>query len=152
MKPHFWVPGDQPRLSQCENGVHAGVSVLLNQGRAMLPTNRPRRRSEATREAREEREVDERVSVAQGGSSNRSTPPLLIAQPCHIAHPQSRSAVTTTRCSAGPNLLPIELRSRDAIRLASAERVGRDLGQFVTYDQTMTLAAQEMGYKVSSPA
>lgn len=48
-------------------------------------------------------------------------------------------------------LLPIELRSLDAIHLATAGRIGRDLGEIVTYDQRMALAAQQMGYKVSSP-
>lgn len=49
-------------------------------------------------------------------------------------------------------LLPTELRSLDAIHLATAGRVGRDLGEIVTYDQRMALAAQQMGYRVSSPA
>lgn len=49
-------------------------------------------------------------------------------------------------------LLPIELRSLDAIHLATAERIGRDLTEIVTYDQRMALVAQQMGYKVSSPA
>lgn len=49
-------------------------------------------------------------------------------------------------------LLPFELRSLDAIHLATAERIGRDLGEIVTYDQRMALAAQEMGFKISSPA
>ena len=49
-------------------------------------------------------------------------------------------------------LLPVELRSLDAIHLATAGRIGRDLGEIVTYDQRMALAAQEMGYKVLSPA
>jgi predicted nucleic acid-binding protein len=49
-------------------------------------------------------------------------------------------------------LLPIELRSLDAIHLATAGRIGRDLGEIVTYDQRMAFAAQQMGYKVSSPA
>lgn len=48
-------------------------------------------------------------------------------------------------------LLPMELRSLDAIHLATAGRVGRDLGELVTYDQRMALAAQQMGYRVSSP-
>lgn len=48
-------------------------------------------------------------------------------------------------------LLPLELRSLDAIHLTTAARVGRDLGEIVTYDQRMALAAQQMGYKVSSP-
>jgi predicted nucleic acid-binding protein len=49
-------------------------------------------------------------------------------------------------------LLPIELRSLDAIHLATAGRIGRDLGEIVTYDQRMAFAAQQMGFKVSSPA
>lgn len=49
-------------------------------------------------------------------------------------------------------LLPIELRSLYAIHLATALRLGRDLGEIVTYDQRMALAAQQMGFKVSSPA
>ena len=49
-------------------------------------------------------------------------------------------------------LLPIELRSLDAIHLATAGRIGRDLGEIVTYDQRMAFAAQQMGYKVLSPA
>ncbi len=48
-------------------------------------------------------------------------------------------------------LLPIELRSLDAIHLATAGRIGRDLGELVTYDQRMVLAAQQMGYRVVSP-
>ncbi len=48
-------------------------------------------------------------------------------------------------------LLPMELRSLDAIHLATAARLGRDLGEIVTYDQRMALAAQQMGHKVSSP-
>lgn len=48
-------------------------------------------------------------------------------------------------------LLPIELRSLDAIHLATAGRIGRDLGEIVTYDRKMAFAAQQMGYRVSSP-
>ena len=49
-------------------------------------------------------------------------------------------------------LRPIELRSLDAIHLATAERLGGDLGEIVTYDQRMALAAQQMGHRVSSPS
>ena len=48
-------------------------------------------------------------------------------------------------------LLPIELRSLDAIHLATAGRVGRDLGELVTYDEKMALAARAAGYRVTSP-
>lgn len=49
-------------------------------------------------------------------------------------------------------LLPVELRSLDAIHLATAGRIGRDLSEIVTYDHRMALAARELGYKVSTPA
>lgn len=49
-------------------------------------------------------------------------------------------------------LLPIGLRSLDAIHLATAERIGTDLGEIVTYDQRMASTARQLGLKVSSPA
>ena len=49
-------------------------------------------------------------------------------------------------------LLPIELRSLDAIHLVTAGRIGRDLGEIVTYDERMALAAHQMGHRVSSPS
>jgi uncharacterized protein len=49
-------------------------------------------------------------------------------------------------------LLPIDLRSLDAIHLVTAGRIGRDLGEIVTYDQRMALAAQQLGHRVSSPS
>ena len=48
-------------------------------------------------------------------------------------------------------MLPVELRSLDAIHIATAARVGADLAEIVTYDQRMAAAARSMGYKVSSP-
>ncbi len=49
-------------------------------------------------------------------------------------------------------LLPIELRSLDAIHLATAGHIGTELDEIVTYDERMASAARLMGYKVSSPA
>jgi predicted nucleic acid-binding protein len=49
-------------------------------------------------------------------------------------------------------LLPGELRSLDAIHLATAGRLGSDLGEIVTYDDRMSIAARAMGYRVSAPA
>ncbi|HTT88308.1 MAG TPA: PIN domain-containing protein [Acidimicrobiales bacterium] len=46
---------------------------------------------------------------------------------------------------------PAELRSVDAIHLATAARIGTDLAEIVTYDRRMAAAARSMGYKVSSP-
>ena len=49
------------------------------------------------------------------------------------------------------SLLLEELRSLDAIHLATAGRLGSDLGEIVTYDEKMTAAARIMGYKVAAP-
>jgi len=48
-------------------------------------------------------------------------------------------------------LLPEEIRSLDAIHLATAGRLGTDLSEIVTYDERMAAAARIMGYKVSAP-
>lgn len=48
-------------------------------------------------------------------------------------------------------LLPAELRSLDAIHLASALQLGEELGAFVTYDQRMSAAAKACGLRVVSP-
>jgi len=49
------------------------------------------------------------------------------------------------------SLDPIELRSLDAIHLATATRLGTDLGEIVTYDERMAVAARAMGYRVATP-
>jgi uncharacterized protein len=48
-------------------------------------------------------------------------------------------------------MLPVELRSLDAVHIATAGRIGADLAEIVTYDQRMAAAARSLGYKVSSP-
>jgi predicted nucleic acid-binding protein len=48
-------------------------------------------------------------------------------------------------------LLPAELRSLDAIHLATARRLGEDLFRLVTYDDRMAAAANQMGFRVSTP-
>ena len=49
-------------------------------------------------------------------------------------------------------LMPAEVRSLDAIHLASAIEVGSDLEAFVTYDRRMADAARGLGLPVVSPA
>ena len=48
-------------------------------------------------------------------------------------------------------LLPLELRSLDAIHLATATRLAAELNDIVTYDDRMVTAARSMGYRVTSP-
>lgn len=47
---------------------------------------------------------------------------------------------------------PPELRSLDALHLATAERVRDDIGEFVVYDARLAEAAHQLGYRVSSPS
>jgi len=47
---------------------------------------------------------------------------------------------------------PVELRTLDAIHLATAERLGRDISELVIYDERMAGGARQLGYRVSSPA
>jgi predicted nucleic acid-binding protein len=48
-------------------------------------------------------------------------------------------------------LLPAQLRSLDAIHLASAAELGADAGAFVTYDDRLAAAASEHGLRVVRP-
>jgi len=50
------------------------------------------------------------------------------------------------------SLLPIELRSLDAIHLATAQQLGSDVRQLVTYDDRMLDAAQQLGLRTASPS
>jgi predicted nucleic acid-binding protein len=53
--------------------------------------------------------------------------------------------------SAAGTLLPIELRSLDAIHLATARQLGSALVPIVSYDDRMAEAARQLGHRVSSP-
>ncbi len=48
-------------------------------------------------------------------------------------------------------LAPADLRSLDAIHLASAEQFGSDLRAFVTYDERLATAARDRGFRVIRP-
>jgi predicted nucleic acid-binding protein len=49
-------------------------------------------------------------------------------------------------------MLPLpELRSLDAIHLATAHQLGEELRAVVTYDNRMVTAAKELGYKIVQP-
>jgi len=50
------------------------------------------------------------------------------------------------------SLVPVdELRSLDALHLAAAQRLGRDLAVVVSYDERMLAAARALGMPVTSP-
>ncbi len=49
-------------------------------------------------------------------------------------------------------LLPLDLRSLDALHVAAALSLGADLGELITYDTRMAVAAQAQGLVVTSPS
>ena len=49
-------------------------------------------------------------------------------------------------------LLPEDLRTLDAVHLATAQQLGEDLARVVTYDTRMQAAAQQLGLDVAAPA
>jgi uncharacterized protein len=53
--------------------------------------------------------------------------------------------------TAAGELLPVTLRSLDAIHLATAQSLGDDLARLVTYDQRLAAAAKDVGLSVASP-
>lgn len=48
-------------------------------------------------------------------------------------------------------LQPPEVRSLDAVHLATAHQLGSDLGQLITYDERMVEVAKLLGLKTVSP-
>lgn len=56
------------------------------------------------------------------------------------------------RVLSAAGVLPVALRSLDAIHLATAHQLGADLGEMVTYDARMLEAAESVGIRTVSPA
>ncbi len=50
------------------------------------------------------------------------------------------------------SLLPAELRTLDAIHLATAEQLEADLARLITYDERMSAAAETIGWPVVAPS
>lgn len=54
--------------------------------------------------------------------------------------------------AAAGTLLPAELRSLDAVHLATALQLDAEVRQVVTYDERMATAAKALGLRTSAPA
>lgn len=54
--------------------------------------------------------------------------------------------------NAAGSLPPSELRSLDAIHLATALQLGDDVRQLITYDERMLVAAHALGLRTASPS
>lgn len=53
--------------------------------------------------------------------------------------------------NAAGTLMPPEIRSLDAIHLATAQQVGGDVRYVVTYDDRMIAAAEQIGIRTATP-
>lgn len=53
--------------------------------------------------------------------------------------------------AAAGSLLPAELRTLDAIHVATAQQLASDLARVITYDERMRTAAQTAGCSVAAP-
>ena len=60
--------------------------------------------------------------------------------------------VSDTLLRAAGSLLPEDIRTLDAIHLATAQHLGQDLARVVTYDLRMQAAARHLGLVVAAPA
>ena len=59
--------------------------------------------------------------------------------------------VTDRILTAAGVLRPPELRSLDAIHLATADELGDELTALVTYDDRMAVVAKQLGYRIAQP-
>ena len=53
--------------------------------------------------------------------------------------------------NAAAVLLPPDLRSLDAIHLATAKQLDNELTTLITYDERMVTAAKQLGYRIVQP-
>ena len=85
-----------------------------------------------------------RVSLSLG--------PLVKARADEVLEHIELIRINERVLSVAGSLLPPDLRSLDAIHLATASLLGGSLGRVVTYDDRMADAARALGWTVVSPA
>jgi predicted nucleic acid-binding protein len=77
--------------------------------------------------------------------------PLAIRRGREVLRTVNLIRVNDDVLSLAGELQPPELRSLDAIHLATAQLLGQDVGRVVTYDQRMVEAARFLHMRVVSP-
>lgn len=90
------------------------------------------------------------VEVEVPRALRRSAPAALPAVPAALARLYRLEVDATVRAAAASFLDP-NLRSLDAIHLATALQLGRGLDAFVTYDGRLHAFAQRAGLPAASP-
>jgi predicted nucleic acid-binding protein len=74
-----------------------------------------------------------------------------IADARHLLSGLDTVTLTRQLLDDGGTLLPLRLRSLDAIHLAAAQRAGDSLRAVITYDARMLSAAADLGISTASP-
>jgi predicted nucleic acid-binding protein len=75
-----------------------------------------------------------------------------VARGRHVLERLDLVRVNDRILNAAGSLRPPELRSLDAIHLATAHELGDELGALVTYDDRMVAAAKRLGYRIVQPS
>ncbi|MCA1646698.1 MAG: type II toxin-antitoxin system VapC family toxin [Chloroflexi bacterium] len=77
--------------------------------------------------------------------------PVAVRRGREVLHAVNLIRVNDRVLALAGELLPAELRSLDAIHLATAQLLGQDFGRVVTYDDRMAEAARVLRMRVVSP-
>jgi predicted nucleic acid-binding protein len=81
-----------------------------------------------------------------------SAGPAAVARGREVLRALDMVRVNDRVLEAAGTLLPAEVRSLDAIHLATAQLLGEELGRVVTYDERMEQAARRLGLQTAAPA
>src|SRR2546427_582266 len=82
----------------------------------------------------------------------RASGDVTLRRGRRVLPPIELARVSDRVIEAAGVLLPAELRSLDAIHLASAAQLRDSLARIVTYDERMAAAAAAAGFTVAAPA
>ena len=74
-----------------------------------------------------------------------------VARGRHVLQRLDLIRISDRVLNAAAVLQPPELRSLDAIHLATAQQLGHELTVLVTYDDRMATAAKQLGHRIAQP-
>lgn len=119
------------------------VKLVVEEPESVTLRRHLRRRSPLVASALVRTEVVRAVLPHGDGAVARAGAVLSVVDLIRVSDAILRSAGT---------LLPTEVRSLDAIHLATAVHLGRDLGTLVSYEDRMLVAARSLKLRTASPA
>lgn len=95
--------------------------------------------------------VSSSLARTEVGRALRPLGPTAVTRGVDVLSRLELIRVSDRLLDAAAGLAPEQLRSLDAIHLATAGRLGASLGQVVTYDNRLAAAARELGLAVVTP-